>query len=128
MEKGDERTTYNIIYLDGETGRSMAKRFNVTGITRDKEYDLTKGHPKSKTLYFSGNPEGEAELVTVFLTPGCKAKIKSFDFDFSELEIKGRSSQGNIVTKYPVRKITLKEKGKSTLGAQKFGMISIPED
>lgn len=119
-KKGDERTTYNIIYLDGETGRSMAKRFNVTGITRDKEYDLTKGHPKSKTLYFSGNPEGEAELVTVFLTPGCKAKIKSFDFDFSELEIKGRSSQGNIVTKYPVRKITLKEKGKSTLGAQKI--------
>ncbi|MGB3075825.1 MAG: DNA gyrase/topoisomerase IV subunit A, partial [Chitinophagales bacterium] len=98
-KKGDERTTYNIIYLDGESGRAMAKRFNVTGITRDKEYDLTKGHPKSKSLYFSGNPEGEAELVTVFLTPGCKAKIKSFDFDFSELEIKGRSSQGNIVTK-----------------------------
>ncbi|MEI2694650.1 MAG: DNA gyrase/topoisomerase IV subunit A [Saprospiraceae bacterium] len=119
-KKGDERTTYNIIYLDGESGRAMAKRFNVTGITRDKEYDLTKGHPKSKSLYFSGNPEGEAELVTVFLTPGCKAKIKSFDFDFSELEIKGRSSQGNIVTKYPVRKITLKEKGKSTLGAQKI--------
>lgn len=119
-KKGDERTTYNIIYLDGESGRAMAKRFNVTGITRDKEYDLTKGHPKSKTLYFSGNPEGEAEIVSVFLTPGCKAKIKSFDFDFSELEIKGRSSQGNIVTKYPVRKITLKEKGKSTLGAQKI--------
>ncbi|MBK6860126.1 MAG: DNA gyrase/topoisomerase IV subunit A [Saprospiraceae bacterium] len=119
-KKGDERTTYNIIYLDGESGRAMAKRFNVTGITRDKEYDLTKGHPKSKSLYFTGNPEGEAELVTVFLTPGCKAKIKSFDFDFSELEIKGRSSQGNIVTKYPVRKITLKEKGKSTLGAQKI--------
>jgi len=119
-KKGDERTTYNIIYLDGESGRAMAKRFNVTGITRDKEYDLTKGHPKSKSLYFSGNPEGEAELVTVFLTPGCKAKIKCFDFDFSELEIKGRSSQGNIVTKYPVRKITLKEKGKSTLGAQKI--------
>ena len=119
-KKGDERTTYNIIYLDGESGRAMAKRFNVTGITRDKEYDLTKGHPKSKTLYFSGNPEGEAEIVSVFLTPGCKAKIKSFDFDFAELEIKGRSSQGNIVTKYPVRKITLKEKGKSTLGAQKI--------
>lgn len=119
-KKGDERTTYNIIYLDGDSGRAMAKRFNVTGITRDKEYDLTKGHSKSKTLYFSGNPEGEAEIVSVFLTPGCKAKIKSFDFDFSELEIKGRSSQGNIVTKYPVRKITLKEKGKSTLGAQKI--------
>ncbi len=118
-KKGDERTTYNLIYLEGETGRAMAKRFNVTGITRDKEYDLSKGHPKSKSLYFSANPEGEAEIVSVFLTPGCKAKIKSFEFDFSELEIKGRSSQGNIITKYPVRKITLKEKGKSTLGAQK---------
>ncbi|MBK8954733.1 MAG: DNA gyrase/topoisomerase IV subunit A [Saprospiraceae bacterium] len=117
-KKADERTTYNIIYLDGESGRAMAKRFNVTGITRDKEYDLTKGHPKSKMLYFSCNAEGEAEIVTVFLTAGCKAKIKTFDFDFSELEIKGRSSQGNIVTKYPVRKIQLKEKGKSTLGAQ----------
>ncbi len=117
-KKGDERTTYNMIYLDGETGRAMAKRFNVTGITRDKEYDLTKGHPKSKCLYFSANNEGEAEIVNVTLTPGCKAKIKNFDFDFCELEIKGRSSQGNIITKYPVRKITLKEKGKSTLGAQ----------
>lgn len=117
-KKADERTTYNIIYLDGETGRAMAKRFNVTGITRDKEYDLTKGHPKSKLLYFSCNTEGEAEIVSVFLTAGCKAKIKTFDFDFSEIEIKGRSSQGNIVTKYPVRKIQLKERGKSTLGAQ----------
>lgn len=117
-KKGDERTTYNVIYLDGESGRAMAKRFNVTGITRDKEYDLSKGHPKSKLLYFSCNTEGEAETVTIHLTAGCKAKIKVFDFDFSELEIKGRSSLGNIVTKYPVRKIALKEKGKSTLGAQ----------
>lgn len=117
-KKGDERTTYNMIYLDGESGRAMAKRFNVTAITRDKEYDLTKGHPKSKLLYLSCNAEGEAEIVTIHLTAGCKAKIKTFDFDFSELEIKGRSSQGNIVTKYPVRKIALKEKGKSTLGAQ----------
>lgn len=117
-KKGDERTTYNLIYVDGETGRTMAKRFNVTAITRDKEYDLSKGHPKSKVLYFSANPEGEAESVTIQLTPGCSAKIKQFDFDFAELEIKGRSSLGNIVTKYPVRKITLKERGKSTLGAQ----------
>ncbi len=119
-KKGDERTTYNMIYLEGETGRAMAKRFNVTGITRDKEYDLTKGHPKSKCLYLSANAEGEAEIVTVYLTPGCKAHIKTFDFDFSELEIKGRSSQGNIITKYPVRKIVIKEKGKSTLGAQQI--------
>lgn len=119
-KKADERTTYNMIYLDGESGRSMAKRFNVTGITRDKEYDLTKGHLKSKCLYLSANAEGEAEIVTVMLTSGCKAKIKVFDFNFSELEIKGRSSQGNIITKYPVRKIVLKEKGKSTLGAQQI--------
>lgn len=118
-KKGDERTTYNMVYLDGETGRAMIKRFNVTGITRDKEYDLTKGHPKSKVLYFTANPEGEAEVVHVILSPGCKAKIKNFDFDFSSVEIKGRSSQGNILTKYPVRKISLKEKGVSTIGAQK---------
>jgi topoisomerase-4 subunit A len=117
-KKADERTTYNMIYLDGETGRAMAKRFNVTGITRDKEYDLSKGHPKSKTLYFSCNPEGEAEIVTVNLTSGCTAKIKQFEFNFAEIEIKGRSSGGNIVTKYPVRKVTLKEKGMSTLGSQ----------
>ena len=117
-KKADERTTYNMIYLDGETGRAMAKRFNVTGITRDKEYDLTKGHPKSRLLYFSANPEGEAEIVSVYLTAGCSAKIKQFDFNFAELEIKGRSSQGNIVTKYPVRKISLREKGQSTLGSQ----------
>ncbi|MDQ3142964.1 MAG: DNA gyrase/topoisomerase IV subunit A [Bacteroidota bacterium] len=117
-KKADERTTYNLIYLDGETGRAMAKRFNVTGITRDKEYDLSKGHPKSKCLYFSVNSEGEAEIVSIYLSPGCSAKIKQFDFDFSMLEIKGRSSQGNIVTKYPVRKIAIKEKGKSTLAAQ----------
>ena len=119
-KKGDERTTYNMIYLEGETGRAMAKRFNVTGITRDKEYDLTKGHPKSKCLYLSANAEGEAEIVSVHLTPGCKAHHKTFEFDFAELEIKTRSGQGNIITKYPVRKIVMKEKGKSTLGAQKI--------
>ncbi|MEP7196736.1 MAG: DNA gyrase/topoisomerase IV subunit A [Saprospiraceae bacterium] len=117
-KKTDERTTYNLIYLDGETGKAYAKRFNVTGITRDKEYELSKGHPKSKTLYFSANVEGEAEIVSIQLTSGCSARVKNFDFNFTELEIKGRSSQGNIVTKYPVRKISLKEKGKSTLGAQ----------
>ncbi|MBK7810230.1 MAG: DNA gyrase/topoisomerase IV subunit A [Saprospiraceae bacterium] len=117
-KKADERTTYNLIYIDGETGRAMAKRFNVTSITRDKEYELSKGHPKSKVLYFSVNPEGEAEIVSIQLTAGCSAKIKNFDFDFTTLEIKGRSSLGNIVTKYPVRKVSLKEKGKSTIGAQ----------
>ncbi|NOT37804.1 MAG: DNA gyrase/topoisomerase IV subunit A [Saprospiraceae bacterium] len=117
-KKADERTTYNMIYVDGETGKTMAKRFNVTGVTRDKEYDLSKGHAKSKTLYLSANPEGEAEIVTIQLSSGCTARIKNFDFNFSELEIKGRSSLGNTVTKYPVRKVSLKEKGKSTIGAQ----------
>ncbi len=117
-KKADERTTYNMIYLDGESGKAMAKRFNVVAITRDKEYNLSKGHPKSKTLYLSVNPEGEAEIVQIQLSSGCSARVKNFDFNFSDIEIKGRTSQGNIITKYPIRKITLKEKGKSTLSAQ----------
>ena len=118
-KKGDDRTTYNLIYLDGGSGKTMVKRFNVKSITRDKEYDLTKGNPRSKALYFTANPNGEAETVTVQLTQGCRAKIKIFDFDFSEVLIKGRSSQGNIITKYPVKNITLKATGKSTIGALK---------
>ncbi len=117
-KKNDERTTYNMAYLDGKSGRSFVKRFNVTAITRDREYDLTQGNPNSKLLYFSANPNGEAEVVSVTLAPSCKAKIKLFDYDFAELEIKGRSSQGNILSKYPVKKVVLKEAGKSTLGAQ----------
>ncbi len=117
-KKNDERTTYNMAYLDGKSGRSFVKRFNVTAITRDREYDLMQGSPNSKLLYFSANPNGEAEMVSVTLAPSCKAKIKLFDYDFSELEIKGRSSQGNILSKYPVKKVALKEAGKSTLGAQ----------
>lgn len=119
-KKGDDRTTYNLAYADAGSGRSYVKRFNVTAITRSNEYDLTAGAPNSKVLYFSANPNGEAETVTVQLTPGSKAKIKTFDFDFSELLIKGRTSQGNVLTKYPVRKITLKEAGKSTIGAQQW--------
>ena len=107
---------YNMIYLDGKTGRSMVKRFQVLGVTRDKEYDLTKGERGSKVLYFTANPNGEAELVTIYLTSGCKARVKVFDFDFSEIEIKGRGAGGNIATRYPVRKIQLKMEGKSTLG------------
>lgn len=117
-KKGDERTTYNLAYLDGKTGRSFVKRFHVTAITRDKEYDLTNSDdPKSKVLHFSANPNGEAEIVTVTLSPQSRARNKVFDFDFGELDIKGRSSKGNLLTKYPVRKITRKEMGKSTLGA-----------
>ncbi|MEX2513667.1 MAG: DNA gyrase/topoisomerase IV subunit A [Cyclobacteriaceae bacterium] len=114
--KGDERMVYNLIYLDGTSGKSMVKRFQVLSITRDREYVLTKGTKGSKVLYFSANANGEAETVTVFLTAGAKARVKVFDFDFSDLEIKGRAAQGNIMTKYPVRKIQLKMEGVSTLG------------
>lgn len=118
--KNDERTTYNMIYLDGKTGIAFGKRFNVTGITRDKEYDLTKGNPNSKCLYFTANSNGEAEVVTITLSPGSKARIKVLDFYFEELEIKGRGSQGNQVTKYPIKGIKFKEKGRSTLSGQKM--------
>ena len=124
-KKGDDRTTYNLIYVDAKSGRSMAKRFNVKAITRDKDYDLTKGSEGSKILYFTANPNGESEVVNIQLSQGCKAKKKIFDFDFSEIAIKGRSSQGNIVTKYPVKKITQLEVGKSTLGAQKVWMDEV---
>jgi len=124
-KKGDERTTYNMIYLDGKTGVTRAKRFNVTAITRDKEYDLTTGEPNSKLLYFTANPNGEAELVTITLSPNCPARIKIFDYGFADLEIKGRGSQGNIVTKYPVKKVVLKEAGQSTIGAIKVWMDEV---
>ncbi len=120
FQKNDERMTYNMIYLDGKSGISFGKRFNVTSITRDKIYDLTKGNPNSKVLYFSANPNGEAEAVTITLSPGSKARNKIFDYYFEELEIKGRSSQGNQVTKYPIKNIKFKEKGRSTLSALKL--------
>ncbi|MEZ5057429.1 MAG: DNA gyrase/topoisomerase IV subunit A [Saprospiraceae bacterium] len=121
-KKGDDRTTYNMVYVDGKTGKTFVKRFNVTAITREKEYDLTKGSPHSKVLYLSVNANAEAETIGVLLSPNCRAKIKDFDFDFGELAIKGRSSQGNTLTKYPVKKITQKEVGESTLGAWKIWM------
>ncbi len=124
-KKNDDRTTYNLAYTDGKSGRAMVKRFNVTAITRDKEYDLTIGAKGSKIIYFTANPNGEAEVINVQLTQGCKAKIKIFDFDFSTLAIKGRGSQGNILTRYPIRKITLKEAGKSTLGAMEIWMDEV---
>jgi topoisomerase-4 subunit A len=124
-KKGDDRTTYNMMYVDAKSGRSMAKRFHVKAITRDREYDLTKGAKGSKALYFSANPNGEAEVVNVQLTQGCSARNKLFEFDFGDLAIKGRSSQGNIVTKYPIRKVNLLEVGKSTLGALKVWMDEV---
>lgn len=115
-KKGDTRTTYNMIYYDAGSGRSYAKRFNVTAITRDREYDLTRGAKGSKVLYFSVNPNAESEIVTVHLSPNCKARKKVFDFDFGQIDIKGRGAQGNIVTKWPIRKVTQKEVGESTIG------------
>jgi topoisomerase-4 subunit A len=133
FDKNDERTTYNMIYADGKKGISYAKRFNVTGVTRDKEYDLTKGDEKSKVHYFSVNPNGEAEAVHILLTPGCSARHKELDFYFETLEIRSRGSIGNQVTKYPVKSIRLSEKGKSTLDQRKlwfdetFGRLNTEE-
>jgi topoisomerase-4 subunit A len=114
--KNDERKVYNLVYLDGKTGVSYIKRCQITAVTRDREYDLTQGSPKSKITYFTANDNGEAEIITVNLTAQSKAKVKQFDFNFAELLIKNRSAMGNILTKYPVRKITLKQAGRSTLG------------
>ena len=119
-KKEDERMTYHMLYSDSKTGKAFAKRFNVTAITRDKEYDLTQGNPKSKVWYFSANPNSESEVINIQLHPNAKAKIKIFDFDFGELAVKGRSSMGNTVTKYALRKAVQKERGTSTLGGRKI--------
>jgi topoisomerase-4 subunit A len=116
FRKNDERKIYNVVYSDGKSGSSYAKRFFVTGITRDKEYDVTMGNPKSKVLYFTANDNGEAETVFVNLTANSTAKKKQLDWDFATLAIKNRSSMGNLITKFPVRKVVLKSAGKSTLG------------
>ncbi len=120
FKKGDERTVYNMIYKDGQTGTSFVKRFTVLGVTRDKEYDLTKGSKGSKTLYFTANPNGEAEVVNIQLKPHSKLRKLQFDLDFAEIAIKGRSSIGNTVSKYPIKKIILKSKGVSTLAGRKI--------
>jgi topoisomerase-4 subunit A len=120
FRKNDERTTYNMIYSDGKTGVAYAKRFNVTGITRDKEYDLTKAEEKGRVHYLTANPNGEAEVVKVILSPNSSARTKEFDFHFETLEIKNRSSLGNQVTKYPIRTVKFKEAGKSTLSGRKI--------
>jgi len=124
-KKDDERMTYHMIYSDGKSGKAFAKRFNVTGITRDKEYDLTSGNPKSKVWYFSANNNSESEVVSLHLHPNARAHAKIFDFDFSELLVKGRSSIGNTITKYPLRKIVQKEKGTSTLGGRKLWLDEV---
>lgn len=120
FRKNDDRTTYNMIYTDGKTGVSYAKRFNVTGITRDKDYDLTKGSDKSKVHYLTVNPNGEAEVVRIVLSPNCSARNKELEYYFEELEIKGRNAIGNQVTKYPIRSVKFKEAGRSTLAGKKM--------
>lgn len=115
FDKNDKRTIYNMIYRDGKNGPSYIKRFNVSGVTRDKPYDLTAGTKDSMVLYFSDNPNGEAEVITVLLRQVGSVKKLKFDLDFATMAIKGRASKGNTVTKYPIKKIELKEKGISTL-------------
>ncbi len=119
FRKNDERTIYNAVYRDGKSGVSYIKRFNVTAVIRDKEYDLTQGNPGSRVLYFTANPNGEAEVIKVLLKPNPKLKRVFFDQDFSEISIKGRASRGNILTKLDVSKVTLKSHGSSTLGGLK---------
>ncbi|MCO7724703.1 DNA gyrase/topoisomerase IV subunit A [Myroides odoratimimus] len=119
-DKNDKRTIYNLIYRDGKSGSSYIKRFNVTGVTRDKMYPLTQDKPGSQVLYFSANPNGEAEVVTILLRQLTNVKKLKFDLDFAELLIKGRAAKGNVVTKYAIKKIELKEKGISTLRPRKI--------
>jgi topoisomerase-4 subunit A len=124
-QKGDERTTYNAIYSDGKTGRTFVKRFNVPAVTRDREYDITQGNDHSKLLYFSAYPNGESEIVKIQLTQSSSAKIKSFEYDFTELAIKGRTSKGNLLTRYPIYKVKQESVGKSTLGALKVWLDDV---
>ena len=118
FKRNDTRTTYNVIYQDGKGGTYYMKRFNVTGVTRDREYDVTQGKPGSKIVWFSANPNGEAEVVKVTLKPKPRLKSLFIDVDFSQLAIKGKGAMGNIVTRNEVHRFSLKEKGKSTLGGR----------
>ncbi len=119
FDKNDKRTIYNMMYRDGKNGSTFIKRFNVSGVTRDKFYDLTQENPGSMVSYFSANPNGEAEVVTILLRQVGSVKKLKWDVDFSDIAIKGRASRGNTVTKYPIKKIELKEKGISTLRPRK---------
>jgi topoisomerase-4 subunit A len=123
--KNDDRLVYNMVYLDGASGISFAKRFLVSGITRDKTYDLTKGTKGTKTLYLTANPNSESEIVSIQLSDKAPARVKQFDFDFAELSIKGKGSMGNIVTKQPIKKITQKALGDSTLGGREMFFDSV---
>ena len=119
FKKNDKRTIYNVVYRDGKDGTCYIKRFAVTNIIRDREYDVTQGTPDSRIMYFSANPNGEAEVIKVTLKPNPKIRKIIFEEDFSQLAIKGRQAIGNILTRNPVHKITLKQRGASTLGGRK---------
>ncbi len=118
--KNDERTTYNVVYWDSAAKKAMVKRFNATGLIRDKEYDMTAGGKGSEIIYFTANANGEAEKIIIHLSSMANARIKHFDYDFASLAIKGKTAQGNLLTRYPVRRVDLKEKGVSTLGGVKI--------
>ncbi len=120
FKKNDSRTIYNVVYFDGNSGNVMMKRAPVTGITRDKQYNIGKAHQHTKILYFSANPNGEAEVIKVYLRPRPRLKNPIFEFDFAELAVKGRGAYGNILSKFSVQKIVIKEKGVSTLGGRKI--------
>ena len=122
FNKNDDRTIYNLIYRDSKSGNSMIKRFNVTSITRNKVYQLTKSE-KDKVLYFTANANGEAEVVTVHLRKLQKWSVLKYDVDFADINIKGKTAVGNIVSKNPVKNIELKSEGISTLSARKYGLI-----
>lgn len=119
FRKNDTRTIYNVVYRDGKKGIYYMKRFNVTGISRDKEYDLTMGKPGSKVVYFTANPNGEAEVIRIQLKPALHLKKIDVIKDLSELAVKSRSARGNVLTKYEIKSISLKQKGHSTLGGRK---------
>ncbi len=116
--RNDQRTIYNAVYRDGKNGNVYVKRFSITGVTRDKEYDITQGKPDSQVLWFSANPNGEAEVLKIFLKPRPKLKKLIFEFDFASIAVKGRASMGNILSKNPLHKIQLKSKGISTIGGK----------
>src|SRR5690606_5653330 len=120
FKKRDKRTVYNMVYKEGKGGACYIKRFNVTSITRDKGYPLAGADPLAEVLYFSANPNGEAEVITVLLRQSGSIKKLKWDLDFADVLIKGRDSKGNLVTKYPVKRIELKEKGASTLKPRKI--------
>lgn len=119
FKKNDRRTIYNVVYRDGKNGTCYIKRFAVTGVVRDREYDLTQGTPESRVMYFTANPNGEAEIIKVTLKPNPRVRRILFEEDFSQIHIKGRQAMGNILTRLPVHKITLKQRGGSTLGGRK---------